>query len=641
MLGVFQDVAKLLVNEPTNQLSTFDLMYDGIKSALKADIQKSILHAEKNIDDKFAIRVLKVLFLVKYVDNFNSTLRNICILLLSEFETDIIKFEQTVKNALITLENLSLIQRNGDIYEFLTNQEKDIEDEIKSIEIDNAEITKVFEELVFENILRTQKIKHTDSGNEYPFGRKLDNQSLRHEHELSINVISPFYGNIESTENLLIQNLRLDELLVILKPDAQFVQDIQLYKRTDKYLLQIHRDTNTQARNNIIENKGVQNGRLYKELITQLQTMVVESQLFVRGDELNVGRNDPQDRILKGFQTLIDKVYINLQMLHKESFSESDIRESLTSKDELPVDSTDQLSEPEQEILNYVIGQDNNGLKVSASRLIEQFGKKPYGWPSIATLCMTARLNSKGKLEARSDAEILDGENLATKLCNSRLLNNILFTPQVEISQTQFRVAKTTYQKLFKVPANGPDPNSHGKEWEERINELSNETTVILEQNEKYPFVKSLEPITNKISALKGKPSIWYVAESNQCENQLLDEIEGDLDNIRGFMGSPQKQIFDKIYEFSQSQSTNIPCVDINSKKELSEFLSNPTCPTGAAVRSIKNTYDALKEKIELAVLKERDSFQETLDSTLIKIKSTSEFTALSDVKKKRYFREN
>ena len=634
MLGVFQDVAKSIADEQIDKLSTFDLMYDGIKSALKADIQMSVFQAEKNIDDEFAIRVLKVLFLVKYVDYFNSTLRNISILLLSDFKVDITKFEQTVKNALDTLERLSLIQRDGEVYEFLTNEEKDIEDEIKAIDIDNTEISKIFGDLVFENILRVQKIKHTDSGNEYSFGRKLDDQTLRHEYELSINIISPFYRNIESTENLLIKNLSQDELLVILDPDAKFVEDIQLYRRTEKFLQQNRRDSNTDTRNNIIENKREHNSRLYKEIETQLRTMMSESQLFVRGEELIIGGSDPKERILKGFQTLIDKVYINLQMLQGENFTESDIKEALKPKDELIGVSTDQLPESEQEVLNYILSQNKIGIIVTASRLTEQFGNKPYGWPSIATLCITARLQIKGKLEARFDAEVLEGENLATKLCNYRSLNNIQLKPQVEITQPQLHAATTAYQKLFKTPANGKDPNSHGTEWVERITNLSNETANLLGQKERYPFVKSLETLSNKISEIEDKPALWYVIESIQCENQLLDEIEKNLDNIRGFMGSPQKEIFDEIFEFSRGQSTNIPYVDTHADKEFSEFLSSPTCPAGSIVRSIKEKYITLKEKIELAVLDERNSFQKTIDSTLSKIKQTTEYSGLTDEKK-------
>jgi hypothetical protein len=36
------------------------------------------------------------------------------------------------------------------------------------------------------------------------------------------------------------------------------------------------------------------------------------ARLFVRGDELDFGGDEPQDRIVKAFQTLVDKVFVNL-----------------------------------------------------------------------------------------------------------------------------------------------------------------------------------------------------------------------------------------------------------------------------------------------------------------------------------------
>lgn len=88
MLGVFQEVAKALAERPVGGLATFDLMFEGIRSALKSSVQQSIQIAERNLDDDFAVRVLKALFLVKYVKEFKPTVRNISILLLSEFELD-------------------------------------------------------------------------------------------------------------------------------------------------------------------------------------------------------------------------------------------------------------------------------------------------------------------------------------------------------------------------------------------------------------------------------------------------------------------------------------------------------------------------------------------------------------------------
>ncbi|TCP39409.1 BREX system P-loop protein BrxC [Rhodovulum marinum] len=193
MLGVFQEVAKKMADQPVGGLATFDLMFEGIRTALKSAVQQSIQIAEKEIQDidPFAVRVLKALFLVKYVKEFKPTVRNIGVLLLSEFDTDQNKQRRKIEEALSFLERNTLIQRNGEVYEFLTNEEKDVEAEIKALDVDPSELSKEMETLAFDTILRHRKIKHLTTGNEYSFSRKLDDHLLGREHELSINLISP------------------------------------------------------------------------------------------------------------------------------------------------------------------------------------------------------------------------------------------------------------------------------------------------------------------------------------------------------------------------------------------------------------------------------------------------------------------
>ena len=64
------------------------------------------------------------------------------ILLLSRFEADQTKQRRNIEEALSLLERQTLIQRNGEVYEFLTNEEKDVEQEIKATHIDFAKLQK-------------------------------------------------------------------------------------------------------------------------------------------------------------------------------------------------------------------------------------------------------------------------------------------------------------------------------------------------------------------------------------------------------------------------------------------------------------------------------------------------------------------
>ncbi len=64
-------------------------MFEGIRTALKSNIQRAIIQAENHLDGPFAIRLLKTLFLVKYVKEFKPTVRNLCVLMLDGFNQDL------------------------------------------------------------------------------------------------------------------------------------------------------------------------------------------------------------------------------------------------------------------------------------------------------------------------------------------------------------------------------------------------------------------------------------------------------------------------------------------------------------------------------------------------------------------------
>ncbi|MFN4016744.1 MAG: BREX system P-loop protein BrxC [Reyranella sp.] len=630
MLGVFQEVAKTLADRSVGGLATFDLMFEGIRTALKSSVQQSIHIAERHLDDPFAVRVLKALFLVKYVKEFKPTVRNISILLLSEFEVDQAGQRRKIEDALARLERETYIQRNGEVYEFLTNEEKDVEAEIKALDVDPSEISKELETLAFDTILKHRKIKHLTTSYEYPFSRKLDDHLLGREYELAINILSPFNDDVASPEAVRMRNLGREELAIVLQPDVRFIRDLTLFRQTDKFIRQSRSGSPQPGRDRIILEKGEQNGRRVKDLEFRLRKLMAAARLFVRGDELDIGGDDPQERVIKAFQALVDKVYVNLPMLRGVNYVETDIAKAASPTSNLFGEAGTGLTEAELDVLNHIQGQARNGVKVSAKYLTEHFGAKPYGWPTVATLCLTASLSGKGKCEARSDGTPLEGGELARALNNSHMLGNILLTPQLEFTASQIRAAKDLYKELFGLPADGSDARVLGGEWAESIRKLADELNQRVTEQHKYPFVTALEPMRDQIVGMIGKPATWYVTEPVKHEDALLDAKEGILDKIRSFMGGAQKEIYDDVRDFLQAQEANIGYVDASAGERLRAALRDPNCYKGTAIQSLKTDLYALKDKVELDVLKERKAVIAAVDDCADEVTQTAEFKALT-----------
>jgi hypothetical protein len=195
MLAVFQEVARALIDQDVGSLATFDLMFDGISASLRGDIQTSVRQAQRQLDDPMAVAILKALFLLKWVREFKPTPRNVAILLIDRPNVAIQAHEKAVREALTLLEQQSYLQRNGELYEFLTDAEKDIEIEIKNTEIDEPEQTKLLADVFFADILRDPKIRYEANGQDYAYARRLDDQLVGREADFSINVISTDHPN--------------------------------------------------------------------------------------------------------------------------------------------------------------------------------------------------------------------------------------------------------------------------------------------------------------------------------------------------------------------------------------------------------------------------------------------------------------
>ena len=124
MLEVFQEVVKAISAKGIGSVAPFNLMFEGVRNAIKSTVMQGITQAENQLGNTFAVDVLKALFLVKYVKEFQTTPRNIMILLIEEYDQDMQSLKSRVEGALAKLEQQTYIKRTDTIYEYLTDKER-------------------------------------------------------------------------------------------------------------------------------------------------------------------------------------------------------------------------------------------------------------------------------------------------------------------------------------------------------------------------------------------------------------------------------------------------------------------------------------------------------------------------------------
>ena len=630
MLGVFQEVAKQISGHQLGHLATFDLMFEGIRTALKSHIQRAIINAENQVDNKFAIKLLKTLFLVKYVKEFKPTLRNLCVLMLESFNQDLPQMRKRVEEALNLLEQQTYIQRNGELYEYLTDEEKDVEQEIKNTDVESSEVSNELEKLIFDSVIKNRKIRFEPSGNsggqDYPFSRKLDDKLQGREYELAIHIISPFYENAGSETILRMQSMGRDELLVIMPPDDQLVRDLLMYKRTEKYIRQTVSTTQQDNVKRILTDKGFQNRERHSDLQILVQSLLGKAKLIISGGDVDVGSEEAQTRLTKGFYELIQRVYPNLRMLRGFAYAENDISKFLSASHEIDTS----LAESEQEMLAFVQSNSRGGVRTTLKSLLEKFERKPYGWHFAAVLCILAHLCARSKIEVRVDGNVLEDDELERALRNTHGHGTVVLEPQVDYTASQVRALREFFADFFDTPAGAGEAKALGKEAETAFKQLHTDLNLLAAQVIQYPFLAALKPVLDTLKEVSDKPYTWHLTELARQEDALLDLKEKVIDPIRKFMNGAQKDIFNEARKFVQSQEPNFAYIHSEEAVQLSSALTDTECFKGSRMQQVKALVDTLQVKIAGQLSMEIDTARAAVETLARRTRSMAEFTALS-----------
>lgn len=630
MLAVFQQVVLQIRERDLGELATFDYMFEGIRTALKSQIQQAIITAEQNLDNPFAIRVLKALFLVKYVKEFKPTLRNLSILMMDSFERDIPGLHKNLQEALNLLEQQTYIQRNGELYEFLTNEEKDVEQEIKNTEIESTDAANELGRIIFDQIIRTKKIRYDETKQDYSFSRKLDDRLLGREYELSIHVITPYHENASNEDILKAQSMARPELLVVLPVDDRLIRDIDLYKKTEKYVQQNMSLTQQESIRRILTDKSTQNSDRYSAIKEYLEKVLESAKLIFNAQDLEISESNVQSRITKGFHEIISRVYTNLRMLRGNTYTEADIAKYLEPSGQLEIDDeAAQLSEAEQEMLGFIQASKNSGSRPTLKSLMTQFEKKPYGWYFAAVLCILAKLCARGKIDVLHDSNILQNQDIEKVMLNTSAHANVILEPQIEITASQIRKLKEFYEGFFDKPPEAVEGKALAMETAAAFKELKEEISSLASQADRYHFLKTMTPHAAKLGEFTGKQYSFYYSDLTNSSEELLDLKEQVLGPVRQFMSSPKKAIFDEAGKYLKEQKSNFSYIDGDEVSEISTILEDPECYKGNKMHQVKQQLDALVKKVAAKVVEEIKSAEQAVEETKSKLMALEDYSKL------------
>ncbi|MEJ1922501.1 BREX system P-loop protein BrxC [Microbacterium sp. KHB019] len=633
MLGVVQQVAKELDRTEVGQIAAFDNLFSGIRDTVQAAAKRSIDVAEKNLPDQgsdlttLAVRVLKALFLVKYVDGFRATARNLAVLVYDRFGLNPQELTKRVEDALALLESQTYIQRNGDLYEYLTNEEQEIENEIKAVDLDGSEVGKRLFEMLQQDVIKTAKYRYkTPKGHflDYSFGYKIDDVGYGPQHALTVHFFTPGYPH--DLQTIRAHSTGLDELRVALDADAAVFGDLRLLLKTERYVKQKQNGSLSAVQQRILGAKAQQNLERKKELLERLRRTIGRATLIVYTVDVESSGEVADTRVFDGLGVLVTKAYPQLALLGGKVYAEADFQKFVQAPADGLVSVDTALTEAANEVYNLGIQQQVNiGQQITAKSLVDKFTGKPYGWDQTSTLVVVAYLFGGSRITIEHNGNLLKRTEVPPLLKNTQQLANLKIGVQKSFDDkkvTAFRKFVTDFFDEGLVPKDALELAHFGadklKDQLDRLKESRNAYD--------YAFIAQLEPPIALLEDVVGKTDEWYLTEFDKAD-ELLEAKASVLDPIRAFLMDNRKGIYDGVRTFLRDASDNLAYLSKGASTPVQTLLDDPAVFRGNRMVDLQNEADRLRQQIDAIVKDEQVKAADSIELRRIQLQQAEEYS--------------
>jgi len=627
MLGVFQDVLKAISSKDTNLLASYDLFFDGLRSTIKGEIQASISIAEKSINDEFALRVLKALFMIKYV-KFTPTLDNIATLLVSSFDENIAELKEKLKAALEKLENQIYIQRIGDNFEYLSDKEKDIENEIKATSINESDITTSLKKLLFDELLSIDKVRYEPNKYDYKLELKMDGNRVKGvEENVILHCITPRKAYEYSEDKLLHLSMSNNEVIVWLGESKEFDRALEVFVKTEKFIPQKHSAALSDSEKTLLQQKGNQNRERRSKLIANLKLMMESAKFYFNGNILTIPAKDPESRVKDAVNQAIGKIFPSLIMLGNKNYSEQSVKECLMNVGDLDM-GDDALCEPEQEMLSRLSRLKQEHKTPVVSELIDIFGNRPYGWYPMATASILAMLCAKGKIELKQNSNVLDKTATLRALTNNREQSSAYVVLAKAIDDGVTKKISKNIAELFDLST----PAVSAKELYAQAREQSKELAAKLQgykDGYRYEFLGALD---KPIESLRGLASIGYdefYESGSEFWDSLLDAKDDTIAPIKEFMNGSQHDIYKSVKNWLVHHRDNLHYLSDDGVSALQELLMDSKPFIGGKIQTAKTTLTSLEDELQKLTQEKIKIAQSAMEAKIVELQTRADFARL------------
>jgi hypothetical protein len=560
LLSAFQEAAIQYGDSEDGTLVPFDAFYRTIETFLDHNIRIVINNAAGNSRlEPQDVAVLKVLFMVKYIaDKLPANLENLTTIMLRNINEDKLDAKKRADESLRRLENERLIIKNGEQYIFLTDEEQDVNREIREIDIDRGEIVEKVGDVILSELFGVNRKYRYSDRYDFAFNSIIDDRPRGNQkEEIGVRILTPYYLHGGSSD-IGIMFMREKNVIVNLPPDSSFIDEMEIAMQIDAYIRRNSGKIATDAIEDIKTTKA-RESQQRKERCRELAIDALKrADIYVGGEKLDIKEKAPAERVNEAFRTLVESIYTSQKHINKPFSSAEDLRKILSS-----TDSDTELFGPDDEVPNALALEDmerviadnsHKGVPVTVRSLAELFGKSPYGWKEydIAGVLLTLFKKQTIRLELGGEHLLTNDINVVGYVTKRDTTDRVVIKTRVRISPTLLANAKTLAQELFdtsNLPNDEDGLMSRFKELAKNsLSESNDSVRNLLARylpDKTYPGKSVLENGEKLLSDITGIHDVKLFFEVLQNRKEDLLDYEEDVQEVKKFFAN-QREIFDK-----------------------------------------------------------------------------------------------
>ncbi len=566
MLAMFKESAMEYKECEVGTIIPFHAFYDALENFLDHSHRGVIIRAYENDminpehkEKVFAVDVLKVLFMIKYVDKVVvANIDNITSLMAEGIDDDRISLKGKVEDALKVLMRQNLVQKNGDIYVFLTDEEQEINREIESQSVEMAEIINKVSEMIYEDIFTDKKYKYPAFNGRYAFNfnQIVDDRPYKptQNFDVGVRILTPAsdYGTDETTLRMVSGQGR--EVLVVLPDDRAFMDEIQRYLKIEKFL-RLNTSSALSKYESIKEAKRLEMRERNANAKLFLTESLKDAIIYVNGDRAQINVKEVSARINEALGRLVKTVYHKLNYIDA-AMGEDEIRKLLKTSNQLTLNlegGTEPNIHALDDVLQYVAGNSRMHVKTSMKSIKDRFMKAPYGFVEDDVQWLVAKLFKRGELSFFVNGASVtmmnkDVEEIINYITKKAFVEKLMMEERVRVQDKDKKVVRDVLKELFHTSSPSDDEDAVMNYFISFANKLITELRVMKKDYDraKYPGLKVIEEgirIMSDIVQIQSPVEFFQTVSKKQ--DDLLDFAE-DYEPIKAFFTGEQKGIFDK-----------------------------------------------------------------------------------------------